>query len=101
MKYHENLSNQVKEGKIDELDKEAQYNEYYSDLEDFAEKQLAKIYRTDDDSFLTEQLKRKGFVIDNESEVFVEVNDTCPACNMKLKEKDKVCPDCGLNLYPD
>lgn len=101
IKYNENLSNQIKEGKIDDLDKEAQLNLYYSDLEDFAEKQLIKIYRTDDDGFLTEQLKRKGFVIDNDSEVFVEVNDTCPACNMKLKEKDEVCPDCGLNLYPD
>lgn len=99
--YNNDLEKQLSEGKIDNLEKENMLEEYLSDLQDFADKQLAKIYKTDDDSFLTEQLKRKGYVVDNDSDVFVEFNEACPACGMKLNEKDKVCPDCGLTLFPD
>ncbi len=28
----------------------------------------------------------------------IVVTDKCPACGMKLSEKDDVCPDCGLQL---
>jgi rRNA maturation endonuclease Nob1 len=99
--YSQKLTSQVEKGEIEEPEKEELLNDYLSDLKDFAEKQLSKIYNSEDNNFLTEQLERKGYVLNNESDVFVDYSDACPACGMKLKENDKICPDCGLNLYPD
>ncbi len=99
--YNKDLNEQLEKGKIDAHGKQIMLDNYMKDLQSFAEKQLAMIFKTDDDGFLTEQLEKRGFVLDNDSDVFVKVEGKCPACGMKLGKNDKKCPDCGLNLFQD
>lgn len=47
---------------------------------------------------LNMELERQGYVLDNNSDVFVAFNGKCSACNTSVNENDETCPECGLSL---
>lgn len=95
------LELQKQKGALDEIQFEQQLNDFIEDINDFAAKQADKIYNTEDDNFLTEELIRKGFVLNEDSDVFVPVEEKCPACGAKISKNDKICPECNLVFEPE
>lgn len=83
-------------GALDDIQYTKKLNEYIKDINDFASEQVNKIYDNEYNAFLTKELERKGFVMSKDSEVFVDVDEHCPACGAKINEKDKSCPACNL-----
>lgn len=92
------LDNRLKNEKITQVQYEQEYETYYAELQDYAKDYLNSIYDNENTEFLNEQLKKKGYVFDANSEVFVEFEDKCPACGTNIEIDTKECPGCGLNL---
>jgi len=104
-KYNEGLKNKLKElkGKLDagEINKEQyskMFNDYKSELEDFFNENYHKSMDDEEYSTLNNMLKNKGYVLDENSDVFVEVGEKCPACGAKITGKEENCPECGLTF---
>jgi hypothetical protein len=92
------LSSSVERKEISQEEMDVEIYNYYEELADAAKKQLSSKYRETDEKFLNAQLEKHGYVTDNNSEVFVEFNGKCPACEATINENDETCPDCGLKL---
>jgi rubrerythrin len=99
-KQEEIFEKQVENRELEPLEMQQKLNEYIEELQEFAKEQISTMYDTEDESFLTEQLEKNGYVLNDDSDIFVDVNEKCPACGAKLTKENKQCPDCGLNLYP-
>lgn len=95
---HSELKKKLSDGLITQTQFDTEIDSYYTELQDYAREYLNSVYDNENTNFLNEQLKRKGFVLDEDSDVFVEFNDKCPACGSFVKSEMEECPDCGLNL---
>lgn len=92
------LNEKLASGEISETELHQELDNYYVELQDFAKDSLNAIYDNENTEFLNEQLKRKGYILNDESDVFVEFEDKCPACNSPVSKEQKECPECGLNI---
>ncbi len=93
-----NLNQEQASKKNDKHEYSSRLNQILIDLQDQACQEMPGILDVEDNAFLTEQLKNQGYVIDEDSDVFVHVDSKCPACGAQIEEKDLECPDCGLTL---
>ena len=73
-------------------------NGYNNELAEYLKEQVESQYQKSDKEFLNKQLERHGYVLDENSDVFVDVKDKCPACGAKIDENIDSCPACGLTL---
>ncbi len=92
------LEEKLKTKNISENKFHQEFEAYYIELQGHAKDFLNSIYDNENTEFLNEQLKRKGFVFDENSDVFVEFGNKCPACGSAIESDASECPDCGLNL---
>lgn len=96
-KYME-LNEKLAAGKISETVFQHDLEDYYTELQDNAKNSLNTIYDNENTVFLNEQLRRKGYIFNQQSSVFVEFEDKCPACKTPVTASQTECPECGLNL---
>ena len=92
------LNTQLAANKIEEDEFYSQLSDILSDLQNEAYEEMPGVVKAEDNAFLTEQLKKQGYVIEEDSDVFVDVAGKCPACGAKVNEHEGSCPDCGLKL---
>ncbi len=69
---------------------------FYDELQEEAKESLSAPVNSE---YLNKRLRKKGYVLDENAEVFVEFENKCPACNAKIEPQQKECPECGLFLY--
>jgi len=92
------LSGLLADNKITREQMDLDLSSYHDELSENAKKLIAVKYAETDEKFLNAQLERQGYVTDENSEVFVDYKDKCPACGASINKEMVSCPDCGLGF---
>lgn len=92
------LKTKLDSNEISEEEYKKQLSEYKLELSDHFKDNYYSLVDEEEFSHLNHKLEKKGYVLDENSDVFVEVNDKCPGCGAAIKDTDEKCPECGLSL---
>ncbi|MBN1116277.1 MAG: hypothetical protein JXA77_03665 [Bacteroidales bacterium] len=77
---------------------QVEISELIKELDKTAIEMISEIYDKKGVQYLTKQLEKQGYILDNKSEALVDVNGACPACGANVAPNDTKCAECGLEI---